>query len=132
VDDFSHEAMVRDLDAVIRSLDLREFALWGQVLGGPRAIDYAARHPELDIRLLLVATFASGAQVMPREQLDALATLARTNWDVAAQLFADMVGRENSEANARRGALFHESTSGEAVAGMLEAMYEADTIPLLS
>src|SRR5207245_1222086 len=59
VDDFSHEAMVRDLDAVVRSLDLREFTLWGQVLGGPRAIDYAARHQELDIRLLLVGTFAS-------------------------------------------------------------------------
>ena len=131
VEDFSHEAMLRDLEAVVQALGVREFALWGQTLGGPRAIEFAAGHPEMVTRLILVATFPKGADVMAKDQLDSLAALARTNWEMASQLFADMVGRETSEANARRGALFRESTSGEAVARMLESLYETDVTPLL-
>jgi len=126
VADFSHEAMVRDLDTVVKALGLREFTLWGQVLGGARAIDYAAGHPDLDISLILVATFARGADVMPREQLEALMALARANWEMASQLFADMVGREESNANLRRGQMFRESTTGEVAALMLEAAYNVD------
>src|SRR5436309_9869146 len=102
VEDFSHEAMLRDLEAVVQALGVREFALWGQTLGGPRAIEFAAGHPEMVTRLILVATFPKGADVMAKDQLDSLAALARTNWEMASQLFADMVGRETSEANARR------------------------------
>jgi class 3 adenylate cyclase/pimeloyl-ACP methyl ester carboxylesterase len=131
VEDFSHEANLRDLDAVIKALDLREFTLWGQVLGGPRAIEYAAKHPELDIRLILVATFANAADVMPREQLEALMALSRANWEMASQLFADMVGREESDVNLRRGQMFRESASGEVCARMLESIYAVDVTALL-
>jgi len=130
-EDFSHEAILRDLEAVVRALGLREFTLWGQTLGGPRAIGFAARHPELDLRLVLVATFHRGTDVVSRDQIDAYAGLARSNWETAAQLFADTVGRERSDANLHRGGLFRASSGGEAVARILEEIYEADVTDLL-
>jgi pimeloyl-ACP methyl ester carboxylesterase len=131
VEDFSHEAMLRDLDAVVKALDLRDFTLWGQVIGGPTAIDFAASHPELNIELVLVATFARGADVMPREQLEALMALSRANWEMASQLFADIVGREESDANIRRGALFRDSSSGDVAARILDGAYQADALEKL-
>jgi len=123
--------MVGDLEAVVKALGLRQFTLWGQVLGGPRVIEFAARHPELDIRLVLAATTSRGADVMRREQLQALTALSRANWELASQLFADMVGREKSGANLRRGALFRNATSGEAAARLVEGLYEVDVTHLL-
>lgn len=131
VGDLSHEAMLRDLDAVVKALDLRRFALWGQSLGGPRAIEYAARHGDSDIRLILVATFVHGAEVISRDQIDALRALSTSNWPLAAQLFADMVGREQSDANQRRGRLFRESGTGAVVAAMLDGIYGVDVSALL-
>ncbi len=126
VEDFSHEAMVWDLEAVVKALGLQQFALWGQLLGGPRTIDFTTRHPELDVRLILVTTLSRGADAMKREQLEALAALARANWNMAAQLFADMVGREQSAANKRRRDLFRDSASGEMAARLIEEVYEVD------
>jgi len=63
---------------------------------------------------------------MAREQIEALMALSRANWEMAAQLFADMVGREASNVNIRRGELFRDSGSGEACARMLESIYAVD------
>ena len=131
VEDFSHEALVRDLEAVVRALGLRQFTLWGQILGGPRAIDFAARHPDFDLRLVLIATFVRGADVVSRDQIDGMAGLARSNWESAAQVFADTVGHERSAANLHRGTLFRESSGGETVARILEDIYAADVTAFL-
>jgi len=131
VEDLSHEAILRDLEAVVRALGLREFVLWGQTLAGPRAIDFVARHPELNVRLILIATFLRGIDVVSRDQIDAYAGLARNNWEMAAQLFADTVGRERSDANLHRGELFRASSGGETMARILEDIYEVDVTDLL-
>src|SRR5262245_56902309 len=44
--DFSLDAFVRDLEAVVDTLGLERFALIGSSKGGPTSIAYAARHPE--------------------------------------------------------------------------------------
>ena len=131
VEDFSHEALMRDLEAVVRALGLRKFTLWGQTLAGPRAIDFAARHPELDLGLVLIATFVRGTDVVSRDQIDGMAGLARSNWEAAAQLFADTVGHERSVANLHRGTLFRESSGGETVARILEDIYATDVTAFL-
>ena len=131
VEDFSHEALVRDLEAVVKALGIHQFTLWAQTLGGPRAIDFAARHPELDLRLVLIATFVRGVDVVSRDQIDGMAGLARSNWESAAQLFADTVGHERSVANLHRGTLFRESSGGETVARILEDIYAADVTAFL-
>ncbi|MCH8200945.1 MAG: alpha/beta fold hydrolase, partial [Chloroflexi bacterium] len=60
VDDFSLEARVRDLEAVVEHLQLKEFSLLGMEVGGLPAIAYAANHPERVSHLVLLNCFASG------------------------------------------------------------------------
>jgi pimeloyl-ACP methyl ester carboxylesterase len=46
VDEFSLEAWVGDLEAVVDSLGLQRFPLIGMSQGGAVAIAYALRHPQ--------------------------------------------------------------------------------------
>ena len=53
VSDYSLEAQVRDLEAVVDALGLERFALYGISQGGPTAITYAVRHPKRVSHLIL-------------------------------------------------------------------------------
>jgi pimeloyl-ACP methyl ester carboxylesterase/DNA-binding CsgD family transcriptional regulator len=59
VDDFSFEARVADLEAVVDDAGLDRFALLGMAQGGQVAIAYAARHPERVSRLILHSCYAA-------------------------------------------------------------------------
>ena len=59
VDDFTFEARVADLEAVVDDAGLERFALLGMAQGGQVAVAYAARHPERVTRLLLHSCYAS-------------------------------------------------------------------------
>jgi serine/threonine protein kinase/pimeloyl-ACP methyl ester carboxylesterase/tetratricopeptide (TPR) repeat protein len=60
VEDFTLDAWVRDLEAVVDSLKLERFPLFGMSQGGPIAIAYAARHPEKVSHLILYGSYARG------------------------------------------------------------------------
>jgi DNA-binding winged helix-turn-helix (wHTH) protein/pimeloyl-ACP methyl ester carboxylesterase len=60
IDDFSLDAWVRDLEAVVDALELESFPLLGVSQGGPVAIAYAARHPDRVSHLVLVNTYCRG------------------------------------------------------------------------
>jgi pimeloyl-ACP methyl ester carboxylesterase/DNA-binding winged helix-turn-helix (wHTH) protein len=57
VTDFSLDARVRDLEAVVDALGLEQFSLLGYSAGGPTVLAYTARHPERVSRLVLLATW---------------------------------------------------------------------------
>jgi pimeloyl-ACP methyl ester carboxylesterase/DNA-binding CsgD family transcriptional regulator len=59
VDDFSFEARIADLEAVVDDAGLERFALLGMAQGGQVAIAYAARHPERISRLILHSCYAA-------------------------------------------------------------------------
>jgi pimeloyl-ACP methyl ester carboxylesterase len=61
VDNFSLEAWIRDLEAVVDTVGLRRFPLIGLCQGGAVAIAFAARHPERISRLILYDSYLSGA-----------------------------------------------------------------------
>ena len=63
VSDYSLEALLLDLEAVVDRLGLARFALFGAADAGPVAIAYAARHPERVARLVLWCAWARGADV---------------------------------------------------------------------
>ena len=69
VDDVSHDALVQDLDAVVRASGAQQFALWASTLSGPRAIGYAATHTEAVRRLVLHRTFARPNDVLPADRV---------------------------------------------------------------
>src|SRR6266850_1759001 len=83
--EFSVDAFVRDLEAVVDALGLDRFALMGSSKGGPTSIAYAARHPERVSHLVLYGTFAQGWRARslsgPDVELhEALITLTRHGW----------------------------------------------------
>ena len=59
--DFSLDAWVADLEAVVAASGLRRFPLIGMSQGGAVAIAYAVRHPEQVSHLVLVGAYARGA-----------------------------------------------------------------------
>jgi pimeloyl-ACP methyl ester carboxylesterase/tetratricopeptide (TPR) repeat protein len=85
VDEFSLDAWVRDLEAVVDALELERFPLLGISQGGPIAIAYAARHPERVSRLILYGTYARGRMhrnlsEREREEADVMLGMIRVGW----------------------------------------------------
>ena len=84
VPEFSVEAFVRDLEAVVDTLGFNRFALMGSSKGGPTAAAYAARHPQRVSHLILYGTFAQGWRKLKNaaliEQAEAMITLMRQGW----------------------------------------------------
>jgi pimeloyl-ACP methyl ester carboxylesterase len=60
VADISQDGFVRDLDAVIDTLDADRFALLGLSQGAAAAVTFAARHPNRVSRLILYGAYAQG------------------------------------------------------------------------
>lgn len=82
--EFSLEAWVRDLEAVVDTLGLERFPLLGISQGGAVAVTYAVRHPERVSHLILYGAYAEGwrRREDPAEQAEreALQTLMRRGW----------------------------------------------------
>ena len=69
VTDFSLEARLLDLEAVLDHLNLDRFNLLGAADAGPVAITYAARHPQRVSRLVLWCSLAKTSDIAsPRIQ----------------------------------------------------------------
>jgi class 3 adenylate cyclase/pimeloyl-ACP methyl ester carboxylesterase len=89
VEDVSHEAFVRDLEAVVRAAGMERFALVATGFSGAVGIDYATRHPGVVDRLVLWGANARSEDILPEDALRGWAEFARTNWQLAAQTLAD-------------------------------------------
>jgi pimeloyl-ACP methyl ester carboxylesterase/DNA-binding CsgD family transcriptional regulator len=90
--DYSLEARLSDLEAVIDQLGLERVALLGMSQGGPVAVAYAARHPERVSHLVLLGTQDRGILTarLPAERMiefDTLLNLIRIGWARANPVF---------------------------------------------
>ncbi len=83
--DFSLEARLRDLEAVVHRVGLERFALHGRAHGTPVAVGYSAEHPERVSHLILASSFVSGTalyQNIPAQRaFQAMRTVAQDNWE---------------------------------------------------
>ena len=80
-EDFSLDARVADLDAVVAAAGLDRFALLGMAQGGPVAIAYAHRYPQRVSRLILFATYAAGSRGPDQLAMEeAFAHMIRVGW----------------------------------------------------
>jgi pimeloyl-ACP methyl ester carboxylesterase len=60
MEDASFDARVRDLEAVVDTVGLRQFPLVAMACAGAAAVAYTARHPERVSRLILLGAYARG------------------------------------------------------------------------
>jgi pimeloyl-ACP methyl ester carboxylesterase/DNA-binding CsgD family transcriptional regulator len=84
--DFSFEAWVRDLEAVVNATGLDRFLLFGMSQGGAVAAAFAARHPEKVSQLVLHGAYARGwlkreLTAEQKEEEKLLLDLMRVGWD---------------------------------------------------
>ena len=90
VTDFSLDARLRDLEAVIEGLGLDRFALMGMSGNSPVALAYAARHPERVTRLIMYGGWAGWPQPPPPDdetKEDAFRAMVRAGWAKPDPLF---------------------------------------------
>ena len=85
IDDFSFDAWVHDLEAVVDAAGLDRFPLLGISQGGPVAIAYAVKHPEKVSHLILYGAYARGKFVRDpspraRAEEEALIQLVELGW----------------------------------------------------
>ena len=95
VTDFSLDALVSDLEAVVDALGLRRVPLIGLCQGGVIAAAYAARHPERVGRLVLYdsylhGAFAGDAPEYLAKQARAFAELIELGWGRKVGAFREM------------------------------------------
>jgi pimeloyl-ACP methyl ester carboxylesterase/DNA-binding CsgD family transcriptional regulator len=136
VTEFSIDAWVRDLEAVVDALNLERFPLLGISQGASVCVAYAVRHPKRVSRLVLYGGYARGRfhrNLSDEERLQAetMINAMRVGWGnenpAFRQLFSTMLmpggSAEQLEAlNTLAGA----SATPETAANMERAFYEID------
>jgi class 3 adenylate cyclase len=139
VQDFSLDAKVRDLEAVIDALQLPQCAIVGLSEGGPTAITYAIRHPDRVTRLILYGSF--GRRTLPdseedRQLAETVLSLTHLGWgsdNPAHRQFFTGLFMPDADAAAIRA--FNElqkaSASPDDIAAMLSALLQFDVTGLL-
>ena len=140
VTDFSFEAFVQDLEAVVDEHGLRRFALLGISQGAPVSIAYAVRHPERVSRLVLCGGFAQGWRKRGNAgdvaRAEASITLIREGWGqdnpAARQMFTSLIVPDATHEEMR---WFNEleriSASAETAIRLLHVLGDIDVTALL-
>ncbi len=130
--DFSIEAMVRDLGAVVDRAGLQSFALAGWVSAVPVAVAYATTHAERLSHLILVdgwATYSTWAQA---PGVRASIALLETDWVLYTETVAQVVwAYANPEFGRRFAAFLRECAEPEAVRASWGASQSYDVSELL-
>jgi class 3 adenylate cyclase/pimeloyl-ACP methyl ester carboxylesterase len=141
VDEFSFEALVRDLEVVVDAAGVETFDLLGISQGCAVSIAYAARHPERVKRLVLYGGFSTGwakrsRSAAEKEQAAAMLTLMRVGWGQQNPAFRQMFTSQFApDATKEQADWFNElqrvSCSPETAARTLEVFGDADVTELL-
>ena len=130
VTDFSLDAHVLDLEAVVDHLGLESFALIAHGSPGPVAIAYAARHPERVSRLVFYGSFHRWP--FDPGVVEPLSALVRAQWGMgSAALSAVFVPSGDPAKAAAFTELQRVAARGKTAARWLEAFVDVDTTSLL-
>jgi class 3 adenylate cyclase len=132
VTDYSLEAHLLDLEAVIAGLRRERVALLVTGGPGPVAIAHAVRHPEQVSHLVLWCSSARASDIWAAPQAKALMSLADSDWDLAAETVAhSLMGWSEGESPRQFAALIRESVTPEAARAAWAAAGELDVTALL-
>ncbi|MCH7700002.1 MAG: alpha/beta fold hydrolase, partial [Chloroflexi bacterium] len=103
IDDFSLDAHVLDVEAVIADVGIDKFALFGYSEGGPVAIKYVEKHPDQVSHLVLGGTFASPERIVGGPEMqNALISIVKQQWGLGSGLMAELIFGEAADPAIRR------------------------------
>ncbi len=132
VSDFSLDAHVLDLEAVVDRLGLERFVLLGGFVEGPAAITYAYRHPERVSNLVLWCSWARAADVYRSPQAQSIAALRDMDWKTYTETVAHvLLGWSAGEPARRFAELMRESITQETSRASVGAAMQFDVTALL-
>jgi len=130
--EFSIDAQIKDLEAVVDRLGFGRFALFAQFYGGPVAIAYAVRHPERVSHLLLWHTFAKASDYIQSSQAQAILPLLQHDWELFTETLSHTrLGWSKGEQARRFAALMRESVTQETMLAAMPTLMEYDVTELL-
>jgi class 3 adenylate cyclase len=126
--DFSLEARLRDLDAVVGAATTGQFAFRGSMGGCLAAIAYAVEHPERVSKLILIDPSPRWDRDNPVSRfMDALESISVEQWEAVTEALAGRIGQAGNFATLVRAAV-----SPEAFVAYRDATRQIDVTPLLS
>jgi class 3 adenylate cyclase len=132
VAEYSLDALVLDLEAVVDHVGLQRFALSAMGFGGPVAIAYATLHSERVSRLVLSHSFARGSDFWSSSRHRAFTALRETDWETFTEAVAQFVfGWSGAESARRLTALVRECSTPEALQAFMVAARGFDVTALL-
>ncbi|HJX60929.1 MAG TPA: adenylate/guanylate cyclase domain-containing protein [Dehalococcoidia bacterium] len=132
VTDFSLEAQLLDLQAVVSRLPQDKLALLAPIHAGPVAIAYAARNPERVSHLCLWHSWARTRDAASSPQFAALARLRNTDWEMYSETVAHtLLGWSEGEPAHRYAELMRECIAPETLNRALAAFAQFDVADLL-
>ncbi len=90
VSDYSVEAFLRDLEAVVDRLHLERFALLGYVSSARLAVVYAAQRPARVSHLVLVEPYVRGSDALEASQAKVFSALLNADWEMYTETLASV------------------------------------------
>ncbi len=132
VADYSGEAFLRDLRAILRRLGFDRCALLGLQHSGPIAMAYAATFPDQVSHLILWCTWARGSDAVS-QQLHGLGRLMDTNWQLYSEAVAhSLLGWSEGEKAHEYAGVVRASITQDKLKAFMRATMESDVTPFLS
>ncbi len=133
VTDYSLDAHVLDLEAVVDRLGLESFALFAPAFLGLVAVAYASHHPERVSRLILWCSLSRGSDNWRSSRAQAFRAIRVTDWELYTESLVDLgMGLRLGEEERRAAAAFiREAVTWESYRAFMEAAEAFDVTDLL-
>ncbi len=132
VRDYSIDAQLLDIEAVVDRLGLETFALDASMTSGPAAITYAVRHPERLSHLILVDSVTRASDFYETPQGRGLMALLDSDWEMFTENLASLAYGWAGGESARQYATFlRECATPETAREFFEVNRRLDVTDLL-
>ncbi len=132
VTNYSLEADLLDLEAVVDRLGSERIAVLANAATGPVAIAYAVRHPERVSHLVLWCTYARASDLWESPQAKGLLGLLDADWELWAETVAhSAIGWSEGESSHQYAALIRNSATPKATRALFAASSGIDVTALL-
>jgi class 3 adenylate cyclase len=132
VSDYSLDAHLLDLEAVVDRVGLERFALFAPFIAGPPGIAYAARSPQRVSHLILWASYAKASDYYGLPQVKAMRKLRDEDWETYTEAAAHAgTGWSEPEEAGRFAAFMRHSITQETMQAVYREMERIDVSDIL-